>query len=80
MISALTIGKMKSPMMKFWYTHLALRESEITYKGFTKNPNIKTQRIFLKVLIRVFTYTPDGLEIKTKEILTKIHVNLVDAK
>ena len=45
-ISALTIRKMESPMMASWKTHLVLGEGETTQKGFAKNPNRMTQRIF----------------------------------
>ena len=45
-ISALTIGQIESPIMTSWKTHLVLGEGEITQKGFDKNPNKMTQRIF----------------------------------
>ena len=66
-------------MMTSWKNHLVLGEGEITQKGFTKNGNRMTQRIF-EGFNQGFNYTSGDLEIKTKEILTKIPGNLVDAK
>ena len=65
--------------MMSWKTHLALGKSEITQKV---SPKILTEwpREFFEDFNYGFDYSSGALEIKTKEILTEIPGNLVDAK